>query len=152
MASSTYQTVNFHFLVQFGLTIGGASVDVAFQSVTGLDSTMETETMKEGGENRFTHVLPVRRKFGPLTLKRGLMSPDDSPLTQSLITAFGTDFVTPFPLVTVHLLDENHQSLMHWELTNVWPTSWKIAELNSMQGDVLIETLEMNYNLLTFNT
>jgi hypothetical protein len=41
---------------------------------------------------------------------------------------------------------------MHWELTNVWPTSWKIGELNSMQGDVLIETLEMNYNLLTFNT
>jgi hypothetical protein len=26
--------------------------------------------------------------------------------------------------------------------------SWKIADLNSMQGDVLIETLELNYNQL----
>jgi phage tail-like protein len=152
MAASTYQTVNFHFLVQFGLTVGAASVDVSFQSVTGLDSTMETETMKEGGENRFTHVLPVRRKFGPLVLKRGLMSPQASQLTQSLQTAFGTNFVTPFAVVTVHLLDETHQSLMHWQLTNVFPLSWKIGELNSLQGEVLIETLEMNYNVLTFNT
>jgi phage tail-like protein len=152
MASTTYQTVNFHFMVQFDFDASGNSIDIAFQSVTGLDSTMETETMKEGGENRFTHVLPVRRKFGPLVLKRGLLSPDDSQLTLMLKQAFETDFVTPFQLVLVHLLDETHQSLMNWALTNVWPLSWKIAELNSLQGEVLIETLEMNYNTLTFNS
>jgi phage tail-like protein len=50
----------------------------------------------------------------------------------------------------ISLLDEQHQSLMHWKINNVWPRSWKIAELNGTKGDVLIETLELNYNRLIF--
>ena|ERR1700733_8949009 len=152
MASSIYQTVNFHFKVQFDFDSDGNSIDVSFQSVTGLDSTMETETVKEGGENRFTHVLPVRRKFGPLVLKRGLLGPDDSLLTEAFKDAFENDIFTPFKLVTIHLLDETHQSMMHWEVNNAWPLSWKIADLNAMEGAVLIETLELNYNRLIFNS
>jgi len=149
MAGSTiYPTVNYHFLVQFPIFPGG--VDVSFQSVTGLDSTLETETLKEGGENRFTHVLPVRRKFGPLVLKRGMPGPGQSQLTTFLQGVFANDSFTPFDVVTINLLDETHQTLMFWAINNVWPLSWKIAELNSMQGDVLIETLELNYNVLLF--
>jgi phage tail-like protein len=152
MAGTTYQTVNFHFMVTFDFDPTGSSVDVAFQSVTGLDSTMETETLKEGGENRFTHVLPVRRKFGPLVLKRGLLGPDQSQLTTRLKQAFENDVFTPFQVVTIHLLDESHNSMMYWAVNNVWPLSWKISELNSLQGEVLIETLELNYNVLLFNS
>jgi phage tail-like protein len=152
MSSTNYQTVNFHFKVQFDFDTDGNSIDVRFQSVTGLDSTMETETVNEGGENRFTHVLPVRRKFGPLVLKRGLLMPDDSILTQYFKLAFENDVFTPFKLVTIHLLDETHQSLMHWEVNNAWPLSWKIADLNAMEGAVLIESLELNYNRLIFNS
>jgi phage tail-like protein len=46
------------------------------------------------------------------------------------------------------LLNEEHKPLMTWTINNVWPRSWKIAELNAMQGDVLIETMELNYNRL----
>jgi len=148
MAGSTYQNVNFHFLVQFPFDPTGSTIDVEFQNVTGLDSTMETETVKEGGQNMFTHVLPVRRKFGPLVLKRGILTPGQSILTQFLQGVFANNSFTPFDVVTIQLLDENHQSLMYWAVNNVWPLSWKIAELNSMQGDVLIETLELNYNQL----
>ncbi len=151
MVNSPYQTVNFHFMVWFSFDSHGDSIDVKFQSVTGLDSTIETETLAEGGENRFTHVLPVRRKFGPLVLKRGLLSPDQSALTRRLKWAFEHDKFHPIRLVTIHLLDQTHQSLMHWEINNVWPLSWKVAELNAMEGQVLIETMEMNYNRLLFN-
>jgi phage tail-like protein len=152
MPGTSYQTVNFHFKVLFDFDMDGNSIDVSFQSVTGLDSTLETETVREGGENRFTHVLPVRRKFGPLVLKRGLLMPKDSLLTQYFKHAFEEYVFTPFRLVTIHLLDETHQSLMHWEINNVWPLSWKIGELNAMDGAVLIETLELNYNRLIFNS
>ena len=148
--AGTYQNVNFHFLVQFPFDPGGITVDVSFQSVTGLDSTIETEQLKEGGENRFTHTLPVRRKFGPLVLKRGLLGPAQSQLTTFLQNAFANDQITPFDIVTIHLLDENHQTLLYWMVNNVWPLSWKISELNSLQGEVLIETLELNYNQLAF--
>jgi phage tail-like protein len=151
MAADYYPIVNFHFMVQFPFDPTGTT-DVSFQSVTGLDSTLETEPVKEGGENRFTHVLPVRRKYGPLVLKRGLLGPDQSQLTSYLQQVFANDVFTPMDMVTIHLLDETHQSLLCWSVNNVWPLSWKLSELNAMQGEVLIETLELNYNQLVLNS
>ncbi|MFT3947211.1 MAG: phage tail protein [Agriterribacter sp.] len=150
MAEILYQTVNFHFKVDFNLDAEDKT-DIRFQSVTGLDSTLDTETIKEGGENRFEHVLPVRRKYGPLTLKRGLLKPDDSKLTKWLKRVFDDESVEPIPTVNISLLDEQHNILMHWTINNVWPRSWKVGELNAEQGAVLIETLELNYNRLLFN-
>ncbi len=145
-----YQTVNFHFKVDFNFD-SGDGVDVRFQSVTGLDSVLDTETIKEGGENRFEHVLPVRRKYGPLTLKRGLLKPNDSSLTNWLKETFDGNIVKPIDTVNISLLGEDHQALMHWTINNVWPRSWKVGELNAERGEVLIETLELNFNRLIFN-
>src|SRR5215813_15147338 len=67
----TYPAVGFHFRVKIdGATDDG---DSRFQSVSGLTVEVETETKKEGGENRFEHVLPVRTKYPLLVLKRGLI-------------------------------------------------------------------------------
>jgi len=149
--ASIYQAVNFHFSVSFG--VGSTDTDVRFQSVTGLDSTIETETIKEGGENRFEHVLPVRRKYGPLTLKRGILRPSDSAITKWLQDAFEHEIIKPVPSVTIKLLNEDHTtSLLYWTISNVWPRSWKVGELNAEQGAVLIETLELNYNILVVNS
>ena len=149
MPDILYQTVNFHFKVDFNFDAQDKT-DIRFQSVTGLDSTLDTEQIKEGGENRFEHVLPVRRKYGPLTLKRGLLKPSDSKLTKWLKQAFDDEKVVPLQTVTISLLDEEHNALMHWSVNNVWPRSWKIGELNAEQGAILIETLELNYNRLLF--
>jgi phage tail-like protein len=149
MPEILYQTVNFHFKVDFNFDAQDKT-DIRFQSVTGLDSTLDTEQIKEGGENGFEHVVPVRRKYGPLTLKRGLLKPSDSKLTKWLKQAFDDEVVEPRPSITISLLDEQHQPLMHWTISNVWPRSWKIGELNAEQGAVLIETLELNYNRLLF--
>jgi len=148
MALTKYQTVNFHFQVNFDLDASGS--EVGFQSVTGLDSTLETEPVKEGGENGFTHVIPVRRKYGPLVLKRGLIKPSQSAITKWLQDAFDHEKVVPRSHINIVLLDEQGNPLMHWTATNVWPTGWKMGELNAEQGAVLIETLELNYNKLTF--
>lgn len=148
-SSNFYQTVNFHFQVDFNL--GKENVDIKFQSVTGLDSTFDTETVKEGGENRFEHVIPTRRKFGPLILKRGLLKPSDSGLTAWLKKAFNQEQIAPLDSLTIKLLNEEHKPLMYWTVNNVWPRSWKIGELNAEQSAVLIETLELNYNRLVFD-
>jgi phage tail-like protein len=150
MPDILYQTVNFHFKVDFNFDAPDKT-DIRFQSVTGLDSTLDTEQIREGGENRFEHVLPVRRKYGPLTLKRGLLKPSDSKLSKWLKQAFDDEKVVPLKTVTISLLDEQHNALMHWSVNNVWPRSWKIGELNAEQGAVLIETLELNYNRLLFD-
>ena len=150
MADNPYQTVNFHFSVSFALD-GAKAVDVKFQSVTGLDGTVDIETIKEGGENHYEHVVPTRRKYGPLVLKRGLLSPSLSGVTTWLQKAFDDGKFETLNTVQVTLLDEEHQPLMHWVVNNVWPRSWKLGELNAERGEILIETLELNYNKLLFN-
>jgi phage tail-like protein len=166
MSDKFYQVVGFHFSVHFSPN-DRDSVDVKFQSVTGLDSTLEFETIKEGGENRFEHVLPTRRKFGPLVLKRGLLGPNTSAVTAWLKNTFEDqpfeleakkkppvkpEETSPFKVidtVIIQLLGEDDQRpLMTWTVNNVWPRSWKIGELNAERGEVLIETLELNYNRL----
>jgi phage tail-like protein len=145
--TNIYQAVNFHFSVEF--SVGSKDIDVRFQSVSGLDSTIDTESVREGGENRFEHVIPVRRKYGPLILKRGLLKPADSALTRWLQDAFEHEIIKPLETVTIKLLNENHStSLIYWTISNVWPRSWKIGELNAEDGKVLVETLELNFNRL----
>ncbi|MBK6931911.1 MAG: phage tail protein [Saprospirales bacterium] len=143
---SFYQIVGFHFKVTFQGLPGAQDFDLRFQAVSGLDTQLETESLKEGGENRFTHTLPGRVSYGSLQLKRGLLTPNQSGLTKWLRDAFQHLKIKPLATVTVDLLDENHKVLVQWNLAHVWPKSWKIAELNAERSEVLIETLELNYN------
>ncbi|MEZ5039249.1 MAG: phage tail protein [Saprospiraceae bacterium] len=142
-----YQTVGFHFKVTFNDLPGLQDTDVRFQSVSGLDVQVETEPLKEGGENRFEHTVPGRRKYSSsITLKRGLLRPGQSGLTDWCLKAFNDMIIKPLSFISVELLDENHNVLVKWDVTHVWPKSWKVADLNAERSEVLIETLELNFN------
>ncbi len=155
-----HQTVGFSFRVVFqGLVDDDgvpadpsvfSSVEMRFQSVAGLDASIETETVKEGGENRYEHIIPTRRKYGPLVLKRGLLKLSDSALSQWFRRAFEDEKVEPLPHVDIQLLNEFHFPLLFWKAIWVWPKSWKVGELNAERSEVLIETLELNYNSFEF--
>lgn len=165
-----YQHVGFHFAVSFnGLQQGYDSVDARFQSVSGLDVQIQTETIKEGGENNFEHNVPTRRKYTDLVLKRGIFSPQDgSIITKWCLNAFekfelnqkkeGNNkandamkmAILPIDL-DVALLDENHKVLFKWKVIHAWPKHWKMGELNAERSEVLIETIELNYNRFEFS-
>jgi phage tail-like protein len=150
---NTHQIVGFHFKVIFtglpkpdGKDLQKIGLDISFQSVTGLDVQIEKEAMKEGGENRFEHQMPGRSTYTSLTLKRGILKPEHSGLMKWCQEAFQNMIIKPLTGINVQLLDENNNPLMQWQLSHVWPVSWKIGELNAERGEVLIETLELNYN------
>lgn len=136
---------SFHFRVDF-LDIQTVDRDVLFQSVSGLEATVDTEEVKEGGENRFTHALPVRSKYSDLVLKRGA-------LTDSGVIAWCRDALEGARIqpstVLVHLLNEAHEPLVTWNVVHAWPKKWSMTELHSEKSEVLIETLELNYNFFT---
>jgi len=79
-----------------------------------------------------------------------LLKPEDSGLNVWLQKAFDHGQFEVMQLVQINLLDEDHQPLMYWVVNNVWPRSWKLGELNAERGEVLLETLELNYNKLLF--
>ena len=146
-----YPPPGFAFLVSFD-GIGASANDTLFQSVSGMDVTMETENIKEGGLNDFEHVLPVRATYSDLVLKRGLLT--NSEVIQWALRAFQMD-ITP-ATITVKLMNDDRDkdgslknSLMQWNFVHAWPKKWSVAELNAEQNSVLIETLEIHYNYFT---
>jgi phage tail-like protein len=117
-----------------------------FQSVSGLSSELQTETIKEGGENRFEHELPVRTKFPNLVLKRGLIK--DSSLIRWCLNTFQNLEIRPVDL-EVKLLNEEHKPLVTWAVKQAWPKKWTVEDLSAMDSKVLIESLELRYQYFT---
>ena len=142
-------TPNFYFTVNFLGVEGLTSEDIKFQSVSGLNAQVETESIKEGGENRFEHVVPTRMKFSDLVLKRGILRPDQSGVTEWCKKAIERQIYEPSDLL-IHLLNVNAEPLMTWKVVHAYPKKWQVADLNAEKGEVLIETVELNYNFFEF--
>jgi phage tail-like protein len=137
-----YPPVSFHFRVRF---TGKSELagEIHFQSVSGLNVELQTETIKEGGENRFEHVLPTRSRYSDLVLKRGVIK--DSALIAWCRNAIENLIVEPITM-KVDLLNEEHNELISWTIYHAWPKKWSISDMNAEENAVLIETLELNYN------
>jgi phage tail-like protein len=143
-AGGYYPPVGFHFRVEF-LNIGNDN-DVRFQSVSGLNVEYDTESFKEGGENRFEHKLPGRTKYPDLALKRGMLT--DSKVIAWLLDALQNRKIEPAQ-INVSLLNENHEPLMTWKVFRAWPRKWQVSDLNAQENSVVVETLELSYSHFT---
>jgi phage tail-like protein len=138
----------FHFAVRFGTD--GADVDASFQEVGGIGAELETESVQEGGENRFVHQLPKGVKNTRLTLKRGLV-PIDSKLVQwcKLVLEGGLAQPIETKEVQVMLLDREGGTLRHWSFTNAYPVKWSVEGFAATKNEVAVEQLELNYSVMT---
>ncbi len=145
-AGGYYPPVGFHFKVEFvGL---GNDNDVRFQSVSGLSVEYDTETFKEGGENRFEHKLPVRTKYPDLSLKRGMLT--DSEVIRWVLDALQNRSFDPRD-VDVSLLNEEHEALRTWHVHRAWPKKWSVSDLNAQENSLVIESLELSYGHFTLD-
>ncbi len=142
-----YPPVGFHFKVEF-VGIGNDN-DIRFQSVSGLTIEYDTESFKEGGENRFEHKLPVRTKYADLSLKRGMLT--DSKVIEWCLKAFEA---REFKSVTVNvsLLNEQHTAIKRWEVVDAWPKKWAVSDLNAQENSIVVETLDLAYKYFKVKT
>ena len=141
-----YPPVGFHFKVEF-VGIGNDN-DMRFQSVAGLTMEYDTESFKEGDENRFEHKLPLRTKYPDLSLKRGMLT--DSKVIEWCLDALQNRDFKPAQ-INVMLLNEEHQPLKTWNVYNAWPKKWSVSDFNAQDNSIVIETLELSYNYFTVN-
>lgn len=144
MALEYYPPKGFHFSV----VLGRNPIENQFQSVSGLSVELEMEEYAEGGENRFKHKLPVRTKYPNLVLKRGVVL--DSDLVRWFKAAFN-DFQFEQRDIIVCLLNSQNMPIYVWSIVGCIPVKWTVDELNSMEGKVLIETIEISYQYFTSN-
>jgi phage tail-like protein len=157
----TYPPVGFFFKVIFqgqfqGSNLAQEAVETSFQSVSGLNAELQTETLKEGGELRFEHILPMRSKYTTLVLKRGLV--EDSKVVKWCMDAIVNFDIQPMDML-VQLLyfkrpddkiaADKSEPLITWNVVNAWPKKWSVSDFNAEQNSITIESLELNYSYFT---
>ena len=137
-----YLLPGFHFMVTFpGKQY--PDIDTRFQEVSGLISELETVDLKEGGENRFVHKLPVRAKYPPLVLKRAIF-PVSSELLKWADRAIQDLDIEPLD-IQVFLLNEEHQPIKKWLFTKAYPVKIETSALNATKNELVIESIELVY-------
>ena len=139
-----YPPWGFYYKVEFGISQN--KNDVRFQSVSGLSVEYDMEEYKEGGENRFTHKLPVRTKYADMVLKRGMLT--DSEVIQWFFNAFRDREFVPTD-VNVILMNEQSEPLRTWKVAHAIPKKWLMSDLNANDNAIVIETLELSYRYFT---
>jgi len=137
----SYPPVGFHFLVTFEL-FPQTPNDFRFQEVTGLEMTMEMETVVEGGQNRFTWSLPVRSSYSDLVLKRGMFI--GSGILMWCKNAF-EHFVFEPVNVVIALLNDQHVPIQAWYVVNAIPKKWSVSAFDAQKSTVVVESITLSY-------
>jgi phage tail-like protein len=136
-----YPPVGFHFAVVIEL-FPQTPQDFRFQSVSGLSVDISTETITEGGENRFKHQMPGVPAYGKLVLKRGMFM-------GSLMINWVRNAVEKFQFepanVIITLLNDLHLPVAVWQVFNAYPVKWSVTDFDAEQNTIVIETIELAY-------
>lgn len=122
--------------------------EVSFMEVGGLTMETAVEELTEGGENRFSHRLPGRSKFGNLVLKRGMIA-GDSKLADWVEDGIINHLYTP-KTVSVSLLKPSSENngaevLRQWQFERAFPVKWVVSDFKSTDNNIVIETFELSY-------
>ncbi len=142
-----YPPVGFHFKVEFKLQgLSAEAREARFQEVSGLSKSLGVEEYREGGENRFSHRLPLPAKYPNLVLKRGVLR--NSKLIKWCFDAIDNFVFSPVEL-TVTLLNEEHDPLVVWDFVGAYPVKWSVTDLKAQENSIVIESMELVYQYFT---
>jgi phage tail-like protein len=108
--------------------------------------TIETEVFEyqEGGLNTFSHKLPVRAKYGNITLKHGLDPGED-------MQKWYMDCMDGAPgkrknVAIIIYKQHADEVAKRYELVNAYPVKWTGADLRADTAAGAIETLELAHD------
>jgi len=135
--------VAFYFQVE----VGGE--EYAFKEVSGLDTEMDVETIREGGANDFEYKVPKQIKHSNLVLKRAQI-PLDSALIYWVKNILEGDLFLPIQPkdIQINLLNSESVPMYSWTCSRAYPVKWSVDSLDAEKNSVLIESLEFAYTTL----
>lgn len=136
-----------------GQSISNITLD--FQSVSGLNREIVTESFREGGQLH-DYALPTKVQYSDIVLKRGLWIKGTGAhdALHLWLKAHESNFLVEPRNVIIKLLrprlaDKNSTVLFTWNVKNAWPKKWSVSDFNAEENQVVIETLELHYDSFT---
>ncbi len=143
MLSAIKNLFESHVNFRFDVIVEGVIV-AAFTECTLPTLQVETMDIKEGGQNTYTHKLPVRVNAGSITLKHGLSRRTE--LLSWYLQVLEGDIEEATRQVTVVMYDVMHIPLAIWNFRNAYPVKWTGPTLKSDGSEIAIESLELTYH------
>ncbi|HIY17252.1 MAG TPA: phage tail protein [Candidatus Intestinimonas stercorigallinarum] len=135
-----YPYGKFRYRVEIdGLDAGG------FSEVTGFDASIDVMEYREGDMVQTPYKIPGLKKYGNITLKKGLT--DSLVMYEWLIT--GVDGPVDRKTITITSLDESEQPVASWQVINAWPVKYTAPDFNATSSEVAIETVEIAHEGMT---
>ncbi|KIC50130.1 phage tail protein [Tateyamaria sp. ANG-S1] len=143
MADDPKHTLAFVFRV----TVGDATTGFAAQEVSGLETKLDTETVVEGGENRFVHQLPKPVKRANVTIKRCVLANGHPVVAWTRDTLEGS-FAKPITpnSIAIDLLNDMQDVVASWMLHDAYPVKWSVGDLDAMKNEITVEQIEFAYS------
>jgi len=131
----------------FRVDIGGR--EIGFQEVQGLGADIEYEELRDVANASSTNRTFKKIKYKNLILKKGVFKDglnDIKDVAAIFYQAGGgrNPRVTPTTII-IDLLNEGEQEVLTWTLRGCVPVKYEFGALNAMQSDILIETMEFQY-------
>ena len=129
----------------FRLEIDGIDV-AAFSDVKGLQSEGEVADYRTGVDIPLTNrKLPGLRKFGPISLSRGMVK-------DATLWDWYRNIVNGKPdrrNGTVVLMDEQRSDVLRWNFESAWPNKMQVSDFKASGNEVAVETIELIVEYIT---
>jgi phage tail-like protein len=133
----------FRYLVEIaGVTVG------AFTECTLPVMEIDTQELKEGGLNLYTHLLPGPRKAARLTLKNGV---GNSGLMTWCVATLNEKIVRKDIVVLLHsarFAPGFKEPICTWNLHGAYPFKWTGPQLQADSTAIAIQTIEFACGLV----
>lgn len=125
---------SFNFLVE-----SGGVLTAGFSECTGLGSESDAIDYRNGNDDILVRKLPGLKKFGNVTLKRGVSIGHD--FFQWRQTVMDGDIDRRD--ISIILLDEKRSEQVRYNLTAAWPVKWTGPEMKASANEMAVESLEL---------
>lgn len=134
-SKSTWPLVKFQFAVKIG------DQEAFFQEVTGLSAEPQQVEYRGGNSKVYPTVkIPGIKKFGNITLKKGIFKDD-----KGFWDLYKKVVMNTFErlTITISLLDEKNEVAMSWTLANAFPCKITVTDMKSDANEPAIDSMEL---------
>ena len=134
----------FRFIVEVNGTAIGAFTECTLPAIE-----WDVLEVQEGGQNRYVHTLPGRRKKATLTLKNGVGLA--STLLQWYKDALTEKWGPPGDqVITIKLMDAEGTQVMSLKIESCVPVKWTGPALKPDENTIAIQSLELACGEMTW--
>ncbi len=145
----TGEPIEIHASFRFTVNIDGMSY-AAFTECTLPSLQVETQDIKEGGQNEYVHRLPMRIKAGSITLRHGITR--DAEMLKWYLQVLNGDIAKATRTVEVIMYGADLKTLATWTFERAYPIKWSGPTLKTDDRALAIEVLELAHHGFSVST